>query len=169
MGLSRDGYRRTCLQRFRYLVTEFGFAVVPRETGKVADPFRVSYLKGELVVAVRGSGYGSSVYVTLGWGQDRSWGKEREVGLGHLLALRDPDNTHQPWEARSQSGQLRAYAAALRACAEDVLTGDLSFLPDVWEHQMRLHREYRKEESRKYRNYRRRLRRAERKADEGPS
>jgi hypothetical protein len=87
---------------------------------------------------LEGIHWGSGIDVRVGRVEPEAWETWWHYGLEDVLHLRcpelslvGPDGFHV---SRDQSFQLKHYAHVLKTCADDVLRGDLSVLPQL--HQM---------------------------------
>lgn len=159
---SADQFVSACRREFGYLVDQYGFVAQPLVFSGNLEPFGVQFQGPRLAVVVRGIQYGSAIDVCLQtcdwraeWGAqvdhlrpDLRWEDQRaaeatlirsldelrmrsELPADWLLDQRLPE-----WRSRKAGyGQLAAihdYAIALRSCAGDLLSGDLSALPGLF-------------------------------------
>lgn len=149
-------FRWACRLRFRYLVVEYGFVPQPLTFSGTRASFGVRFQGPKLAVIVQGIQYGSAidVYLEIGDFEAEHAALLERIRSSHAvkeavstrtfdeLRLQLPawwlfDQRLPGWRSRSapQSGQLaqiRDYAAALRSCAGDLLSGDVSALPELF-------------------------------------
>lgn len=130
-----EEFKELCRQEFQFLEEDYGFAEgeLGSEITSNRSPFEVQYVSPKTFVLVMGVSYGYSLDVLFG-------PAEREASfpayiLEDLLKIRRPDlsldKTIGKLSRPGQPAQIRHYARALKECADDVLRGDFSILPQL--------------------------------------
>ena len=152
-----EEFHELCRPEFQFLVEEYGF--VERELGKDEEPitgipFELQYVSPKTSVLVLSQSYGHSCAVLFGPTQPDMREVYRHYNLECLLEIRRPDLSLERIVAERDrpdlTGQIRHYSRALRECADDVLRGDLSILPQVAEISERRRKEYERKYSRSW-------------------
>lgn len=149
-----EKFQQLCRPQFRYLVDEYGF--VERESGNEepvsGTPFELEYVSLRTSVLVLSQSYGSSFVVLFGPTQPNMREVYRHYDLESLLEIRRPelslDRIVGYLDRPDLAGQIRHYARVLKECADDVLRGDFSILPQVAEISERRRKEYERKYSR---------------------
>lgn len=142
-----------CRPEFRFLVDDYGF--VERESVNEepisGTPFELQYVSPKTSVLVLSQSYGTSCVVLFGPTQPNMREVYRHYNLECLLEIRRPDLSLERIGERDRpdlTGQIRHYSRALKECADDVLRGDFSILPQVAEISERRRKEYERKYSR---------------------
>ena len=150
-----EEFHELCRPELRFLVEEYGF--VERELGKDEEPitgipFELQYVSPKTSVLVLSQSYGNSFVVLFGPNQPDMREVYRHYNLECLLEIRRPDLSLERIVAERDkpdlTSQIRHYSRALKECADDVLRGDLSILPQVAEISERRRKEYERKYSR---------------------
>jgi hypothetical protein len=123
----------TARRHFSYLPAEFNLPEQPLPDRKGVNPFQVRYANTSVLVIVEGYDRGYGADVALGPFKNPLGSIEPALPFWPLLKLRRPDLLESCKSARGQLAKLQACAIALRECASDVLSGDLTILGSVAE------------------------------------
>jgi hypothetical protein len=114
--------------------------------------FELQYVSPKTSVLVLSQSYGHSCAVLFGPTQPNMREVYRHYDLECLLEIRRPDLSLERIVAERDrpdlTGQIRHYSRALKDCADDVLRGDFSILPQVAEIRERRRKEYERKYSR---------------------
>jgi hypothetical protein len=129
-------FQELCRREFRFLEEDYGFA--EREVEKestIRNPFQVQYVSPKTVVRVLSQSYGSSLVVLFGPTEPGAREIYRWYDLESLLQIRRPDLSLErivgSFAMPDLTGQITHYSRGLKECADDVLRGDLSILPQL--------------------------------------
>ena len=118
---------------FAYLTTDFGFR---RERVRLTNQFSVSYVNATTRIYVEGINWGGAARVA--FGNSGSLDTFENFDLLDFASIRCPDKAESATLApQTQVSQLRALAALLRDCGEEVLRGDFTLAPRLRELRQR--------------------------------
>lgn len=118
-GHTFEALKQLCRSSFGFLVDELGFRELPASPGgSHAGPFFFGYESRHLFVFLEGDGPYFHLYLV-----DR---QRRFLDLDSLIERRDPERLDLCSLAVGPDEQISNFGAALRACAADLLAGDLS-------------------------------------------
>ncbi len=119
---------------FQFLVSNYGFAESDKRTDPYPNPYSVLYRKAPIEVLVEGISYGCGMDVEIRIKKDELGKEQDRFSVGWLTQIRRPVFLAPEFPSkRGQLVQLPKLAYQLKAVADDILRGDLSILPQVWD------------------------------------
>jgi hypothetical protein len=130
-----EKFRELCRREYRFLEREYDFTErkIPKEES--INQFQVQYVNATTLVAVEGIHWGLSIDVRIGRLLPEAWEIYKHYSLEDLLIIRCPElslgGTNSDDGSSNQSVELKHYAHALKECADDVLRGEFSVLPQL--------------------------------------
>ena len=125
-----EDFLRSARQEFHFLVVELGFKEQRLPRHRDANQFQVRYRNATTLVEVEGINWGYGVNVLLGPRRKPIFRPKATFPLWPIVKLRRPD-LYDALDIGDQLAQLKAWATALRQCAEEVLRGDFSIRAEV--------------------------------------
>ena len=132
-----EKFRELCRREFRFLEQEYGFTERKLPKKEFINLFQVQYVNATTLVAVEGINWGGSIDVRIGRVKPEAWETWGNYGLADLLQIRCPELSLAGSDgfnvSSDQAFQLKHYAHALKKCADDVLRGEFSALPQLHE------------------------------------
>jgi hypothetical protein len=132
-----EEFQKLCRREFRFLEEDYGFAEpeVGSEVTSNLLPFEMQYVSLKTFVRVISVSYGHGLNVLFGPSEPEARPSFPAYVLEDLLKIRRPDlsldKTIGKFSRHDQLSQMRHYARALKECADDVLRGDFSILPQL--------------------------------------
>ena len=134
-----EEYKNNVRLEFSFLLIEHGFVETKcfSETtnfGTILEPYSIEFKKKNTFVHINGIGWGSHSGVIVGR-YDHSQKVKDFFPLEDIISFRNPKMLESGFpEKRNPPRNLNFSAMALRSCAEDLLSGDFSDLPDLKRH-----------------------------------
>ena len=126
-----ENFRELCRREFRFLQEEYGFTERKLPKKEFVNEFQVQYVNATTLVAIEGIHWGFGIDVRIGRVKPEAWETWKHYALEDLLQIRCPELSLPEPRIRDQAFQLRHYAPALKKCADDVLRGEFSILPQL--------------------------------------